>query len=417
MKKENKKIIFICGSYYNDYDFSKLGIDFWEKEGYCVEVWCLAEIIYSNVAGEKRNDMIYFSHYRTLATQLLKERRSIFFDYLGAVAFNNLMIRVLIVLAHIKSYPFFRDPVLAPENSGIGIIENEDSKSGFCARMLKKLKSEGVLSLLDYLKEHLSYRRKKYLVLLISKCILPINKPEIIFLSAMKNSLYLPQCYKKCHIEYLHAWDYEKYLIEESKSDIDVIAKKKHIVYIDEAIVNHPDYQYSGMKNEYAQDKNEKKYYDSICDFFAYLEGIYGCPVIIAAHPRSNYSGNEYGNRKVIKNKTLELIKSSLLVLTMLSTAINYVILYKVPFILVRDDIIFKNEGYRKMFEAWEKYFQIEAYNFSEDAGKLKEINSYVCMPDNKIYEAYKREYIISKQDNINISYWEKVLKAIDVSL
>lgn len=417
MKKRNKKIIFICGSYYNDYDYGKLGIDFWKKKGYCVEVWCLAEIIYSNVVGEKRNDMIYFSRYRLLTARLLKERKSIFFDYLGAIAFNNLMIRVLIALTQIRSYLFFRDPVLAPENSGIEIIENEVSKSSFCARMLKKLKSEGVLSLLDYLLEHLSYRGKKYLVLLICNCILPVNKPKIIFLSAIKDSRYLPQCYKKCRIEYLHAWDYEKYLIEESKSALDVIDKKKYIVYIDQANVNHPDYQYSGMKNEYAQDENEKKYYNSICDFFSYLEGIYGCPVIIAAHPRSDYSGNEYGNRRIIKNKTLELIKNSLLVLTMISTAINYVILYKVPFILVRDDIIIKNEGYRKLFEVWEKYFQIEAYNFSEDAGKLKEINSYVCMSDNKIYETYKREYIISEQDNKNISYWEKVLKAVDASL
>lgn len=418
MKKENKKIIFICGSYYNNYDYSKLGIDFWKKKGYCVEVWCLAEIIYGIVDGERRNDMVYFSCYRKLAARLLKEKNSLFFDCLGVVDCNNLMIRVLFVLMHIRSYPFFRDPVLSPANSGIEKIENDNgnsnSKSNFCARMLKKLKNEGTLSLLDYLIEHLSYRGGKYLVVLISNFILPVNKPKIVFLSAIKNKLVLPQCYKKCHIEYLHAWDYEKYLIEESKNTIDVFAKKRYIVYIDEANVNHPDYQYLKTKNEYAQDGNEKKYYDSICKLFSYLEGIYECPVIIAAHPRADYSGNEYGNREIIKNETLELVKNSILVLTMCSTAINYVILYKIPFILICDDIILKNVGCRKRFETWEEYFQIEAYNFSRGIGELKEINRYVCMPDNKIYERYKREYIISEQNNKNIRYWEKVLNAME---
>lgn len=407
MKKENRKIIFLCESYYNDYDYSKLGIDFWKKKGYCVEVWCLAGIIHSGVKGEKRNDMIYFSCYRALTVQLLKERKSIFFDCLSAITSKNIMIRALIALMHIRSYLFFRDPIL--KNSD---IEDKNSKS-FCTRMLKKIKREGVLSLLEYLTEHLLYRGKKNLVLLISNCIFFVDKPKIVFLSAVKNSLDLPQCYKKCHIEYLHAWDYEKYLIEESKNNIDVITKKKYIVYIDEANVNHPDYQYSKRENEYAQDENEKKYYDSIGELFSYLEGIYECPVIIAAHPRADYSGNEYGSRRIIKNKTLELVKNSILVLTMRSTAINFVILYKIPFILVCDDITLKNMGCRKGIESWEEYFQIEAYNFSRGIGKLKEINRYICMPDNKTYERYKREYIISERDNKNISYWEKVLNAM----
>ncbi len=408
MKKENKKIIFLCESYYNDYDLSKLGIDFWKKNGYCVEVWCLAEIIHSGVEGEKHNDMIYLSCYRTLTAQLLKERKSIFFDCLSVFTSENIMIRALIALMRIRSYLFFRDPIL--KNSD---IEDKNSKSGFCARMWKKMKREGVLNLLEYLVEHLLYRVRKYLVLLICNCIFFVDKPKTVFLSAIKNGLDLPQCYKKCHIEYLHAWDYEKYLIEESKNTIDVIIKKKYIVYIDEANVNHPDYRYSKTKNEYAQGENEKKYYDSIGEFFSCLEGIYECPVIIAAHPRADYSGNEYGSRKIIKNKTLELVKDSILVLTMRSTAINFVILYKIPFILVCDDIILKNADCRKRFESWEEYFQIEAYNFSRGIGKLKEINRYVCMPDNKIYERYKREYIISERNNKNISYWEKVLNAM----
>ena len=42
--------------------------------------------------------------------------------------------------------------------------------------------------------------------------------------------------------------------------------------------------------------------------YFDYLEEKYGMPVVIAAHPKSDYSGGEFGNRSIIKYKTDDLV-------------------------------------------------------------------------------------------------------------
>ena len=57
------------------------------------------------------------------------------------------------------------------------------------------------------------------------------------------------------------------------------------------------------------------------------MEEKYQIPVVIAAHPKSEYKGDEFNGRTIIKYKTNELIYLSQIVILHASNAISYVVL------------------------------------------------------------------------------------------
>jgi hypothetical protein len=168
-----------------------------------------------------------------------------------------------------------------------------------------------------------------------------ISNPKFI-LAGGKNSIliYSPRILSRSKIVWAHALDYDLYLksIHNNIKDdfIDIFGLKysfdelrNSIVFLDEYNPYHPDFDF--LKIPHA-DKPEK-YYPAIERFFLYLEKKYNLRVIIAAHPRSDYkSKNHFKGFPIIKDRTLDLIKISSLVLLHSSTSVNFVNIFKKPF-------------------------------------------------------------------------------------
>ena len=118
-------------------------------------------------------------------------------------------------------------------------------------------------------------------------------------------------------------------------------------VFLDEYEPYHPDRDllknYSGVLPE-----NGEYYFSELNSFFDSFENLYKIPVIVAAHPKSNYvTDNEFGKRSVIFGRTKELICSERcrLVLTHKSTAVSYAVFTRKPIVFL--DVESGELGYR----------------------------------------------------------------------
>lgn len=94
--------------------------------------------------------------------------------------------------------------------------------------------------------------------------------------------------------------------------------EENQIVFLDQNLPNHPDFDILGEKKI-----NSKKYYKQLNNFFDYIEKIFSAKIIIAAHPKSNYSLETFNGRKIVKNQTATEIKKSKLILASYSTTIG----------------------------------------------------------------------------------------------
>ena len=114
--------------------------------------------------------------------------------------------------------------------------------------------------------------------------------------------------------------------------------------------------------------------------------------VIIAAHPRSDYTEHKdvYGNRDIIYNKTCQLVKDSEFVIYHFSNSLSYVSLYKKPMlIVVNDDIIhhFSNAIMEICKQMRMDYLRID------DCYNIKSVISKIKM-DEEVYTNYIKRYM-----------------------
>lgn len=129
--------------------------------------------------------------------------------------------------------------------------------------------------------------------------------------------------------------DYDDFLrYKRSNSNVSIFPKNSYIVFIDTFFGRHPD-----EKNIYGAFLGDNLLWqEKLCKYFALVEQKFGVEVVIAAHPKSDYANNEWGGRKIIKNKTLDLISNSLFVLQDISTSIAYSILCEKKVYMIATD-------------------------------------------------------------------------------
>lgn len=118
--------------------------------------------------------------------------------------------------------------------------------------------------------------------------------------------------------------DYNTYLTLE-KGQIREI-KEKYILFIDIAYPIHPDFPYFGGQ---FGDKNQ--YLKVVNEFFDEIEKKYSVPVVIALHPKSVYTDNDFGERRTIKYKTCQLAKDAEMILTHGSASTALAVIYNKP--------------------------------------------------------------------------------------
>lgn len=204
-------------------------------------------------------------------------------------------------------------------------------------------------------------------------------------------------------------YSYENSLSEKSINPVSISGN--YGVFIDQYLTGHPDFHINKIKYI-----NKQSYFNSINEFLNFLEVKTNKKMIIAAHPKSSYSNQEFLHREVYKYKTEELIKSSCFVVALSSTAINFAIIYKKPIIFYYTDEIKQKYTYHYRIA---KFFatQLENKIFNVDEKRYLDFNFNDLKFKEDEYEKYITDYIVSDKKDKNKKNVEIIVNGIDALL
>lgn len=178
------------------------------------------------------------------------------------------------------------------------------------------------------------------------------------------------------------------------------VCNDRYIVFLDNYFPLHPDLEYMYKLN---LSNLKYDYYNSLNNFFTYLEGVYGMPVVIAAHPKSNYQNSEFANRKVIKYSTNKLVLHSSYVVMHASNTISYVLLANKPVVFISTNGYKKNPFLHFKIVQLASVLNKSVYNIDE----VEYANIYISEVDDKLREEYIYKYLTSREtenrDNFDI--------------
>jgi hypothetical protein len=123
-----------------------------------------------------------------------------------------------------------------------------------------------------------------------------------------------------------HCFDYDIYLGLRNRP---CPPRRPYAVFLDEDFVYHSDFEVAGVKPPLS----EPEYYPALNRFFRDFEQATGLEVVFSAHPRSNYAARPglLEGRPFVLGGTAELVQGATIVLTHVSTAQSFAVLWNKP--------------------------------------------------------------------------------------
>ncbi|SEA99832.1 hypothetical protein [Pedobacter hartonius] len=205
----------------------------------------------------------------------------------------------------------------------------------------------------------------------------------------------------------INYFDYDQY-IQIQLNRKNTMPADKYVVFLDEYLPYHPDFDLLSMKKV-----NAETYYKELNLFFDYVERSLNTKVIIAAHPKSVYDVNPFEGRLISINQTAEVVSNSRLVLAHSSTSISFAVCFnKKVLLLSSKEIRSINGGYlHNSLLGFSEALELEWVDITTSPNidlKKIEINrqkyesylySYLTNPDSEKRQTQEifLEYLISK--------------------
>lgn len=343
-----------------------------EKIGVVIEYWDVRKLFFRQENDEleyRKNYIKFISSYQEFDAEIGKiDNAEALYNLI--ITFDFLSLKLYRILTRNKCTLFFF------ERAGLPPIRSSSTFS----IMLKKLLN--INSLLKFIRE----RWARFL-----KIIGYIKEYDIVFKAG--NAKYNIKN-KKTRVIPIHYFDYDEYITVLTQGHTESV-EKEHIVFLDENQPFHPDFIKLGMK---MVDPNE--YFNSVNNFFEVLEKKFKKKVVIAAHPSSQYSGEEFNGRKVYRNMTKDLVKECSFVIAHMSTSISYAVLFNKPIIFIYTNEfkkIYQNSIFmilKGMASSLNKIpYNINTLNELSD----EDVNVLLNL-DKDAYERYKQNYLYSIQ-------------------
>lgn len=302
------KIIIIYPREFSKKEYLKNSIFEFKKKGIKVEVWIIKKLI-------TKNEKIYFNKiynnkvkikiinsFSQLNYFLKKEKIKTLFD-----------VRVNLNFSTFQFFKNFlinkKDYILFP---GLKLFE-----SNIHFLIITKLKNI-FLKMLFFLL-NIKIKKAKFFYMISKK-------------GDIENNLLIS---KNSHMIKGHHADYDKYLSCKLKK----IKTKKFFLFLDQDIPNHQD-----LTELKANHIDEKKYYDSIKDFFIKIEKKLKIKYLISPHPRAKIKTlKKYFGNRVSRNDTIQLVNNCEFVICHDSTAVNFAYLLKKPFLSIINNELINN--------------------------------------------------------------------------
>lgn len=215
---------------------------------------------------------------------------------------------------------------------------------------------------------------------------------------------------KRSKLISVNAPDYDKYLL--LKNSNTRIIDYRYCVFLDEFLPYHPDFDILKIAKVNAED-----YYNSLNSFFDKIESTHNIKVIIAAHPKSDYSNkSSFLNRCVIKYKTFELVKDCEFVMAHISTSISFAVLFKKPVLFLYNNAIIKTYPDRHYPHILHFARTLNAQSLNIDSTFEKKLVTQIKEIDLDRYDQYKYNYLTSvkSEKNITEEIFFSYLKTLD---
>ncbi|CAK7004585.1 MAG: hypothetical protein PARBA_00176 [Parabacteroides sp.] len=240
-----------------------------------------------------------------------------------------------------------------------------------------------------FIKKPLKVLNSVCLALFVSllKKTLFIKSADILFYSGLMANLEEYKISNKTLICPFNSADYQRYFLSLTNSDV-IFSNRKYMVFIDQYIPFHPDFNIAGYDKIDAE-----RYFNKINSFFSLIETKYNLDIIIAAHPKAEKykQQNYFEGREVYFGQVNQLIKYSQSVILHFSTALSMAILHNKPCIFISDSLFLKNIPYAHQYI---QHFSsiLDANYYCLDTVKDVTIKN-VCLDK---YSKYKNNYLFN---------------------
>jgi hypothetical protein len=394
-----KNLIFVVFWPTTAFEEKKWCLNFLRQQGFTVEIYDLTYLLNSKAIARhpvegvlQNNYIIKIKNYIELDERIRQSSStSVFIDYM--VNYSDIDMKTekvfRILKRHKAKYIFISSGALPLASESIKYKDR-------VYLLLKKLqKASNPIKLTNFI------ARKIILLLTRHTGLYPL--PYKIFGgdSDMLNQYILKRSIDKSHIVPIHSFDYDFYLDYMNSVNYMVPEYDQTCVYLDEAITHHPDDVLNNIKPI-----DEISYYASMNRLFEKIETETNLRVIIAAHPRSKYEkiNNVFKGRKIIENKTIELVAKSSMTVTHASTSISFPILLNKPILFTKTSGM-NVTGYSKLVDTMAASLGKEAIDI-DDSISFDNLSFRQTDINANKYDEYTYKYIKAKNVG-DLKVWE----------
>jgi hypothetical protein len=172
---------------------------------------------------------------------------------------------------------------------------------------------------------------------------------------------------------------------------------KGDIIYLD---TGYPLFSADDLMYGYRTPITADKWYPALVNLFNIIENKTGNKVVIAAHPKHQYSlenKHYFGNRKIFHGKTQDIVSHASLVLNTYSTSVSYAIMFNKPvLVLLSDELIENNTDLLYDTKAHASMLGCPTINIDKIDENL--FNNFSV--NSEKYLAYKNKYLSSRLDH-----------------
>lgn len=231
---------------------------------------------------------------------------------------------------------------------------------------------------------------------------LGLRPPDFVVVPALSSDLGRPLLSGSSQRIPAHVMDYDLYLEEMARPP-----KPENIaVFIDQNVGFHPDFKSMGMDWFHPGE-----FYGRLRSFFDRVESNLGLEVVVAAHPRADYSTmpNLFGARRVVYGQTTSLIRNARLAITCYSTAVLQAVAFRKHVLLYASRDLMNYPSLASSIRGQARYFGASLMMI--DDGDSADISSFVC-DTGPIYESCMRDWI-RHPEAPEKPYWDIVLDSL----
>lgn len=188
-------------------------------------------------------------------------------------------------------------------------------------------------------------------------------------------------------------------LIIKDRSSNLTLNKNKYAAFLDNALTAHPDIR---ALSEHKIDK--ARYFKQLNKLFSLLEKKYEVEIIIAGHPKVDYTSNLFEGRKVLQGQTKSLVAGADFLLSHNTTSISFAALsQKKILFLTSDEILSKLRKLNipQVIRDNARFFQTVPLNI--DHFSTQEIESCFSLFDLERCIKFKEGYLCSSKGAVSI--------------